>query len=85
MALIIYKDDFNGYKELIEETVTGGTTVTYVGQAEKGTATNAAKWRIKRITEVVVLTVTTTTIEFAGGSGLEFKYAWTDRASLTYA
>ena len=85
MALIIYKDDFNGYKELIEETVTGGTTVTYVGQAEKGTASSAKKWRIKRITEVTVLTVTTTMIEFAGGSGINFIYAWDDRATLTYA
>ena len=85
MALIIYKDDFNGYKEIIEENVSGGTTTTYVGQAEKGTDTDLPKWRIKKIVEVVAGGNTLTTITFANGSGLNFVNVWDDRATLTYA
>ena len=86
MALKIYEDTFNGYKEIVEENTVAGGTVTYHGQAEKGSATSEAAWRIKRITVATVGAATTTTIEYALDSAqFSVKYKWDDRATLIYA
>ena len=36
----------------VEETVSGGTTTTYVANAKCGTANAEAAWQIKKIVEV---------------------------------
>ena len=61
------------------EVENASSTVTYVGQAAPGTATNAAAWRIKRITD----TGSTVTVDWANGSDA-FDQIWDDRATLTY-
>ena len=81
----VYEDLFNGYKEIVEQVTAAGVVTTYHGQAEKGTATSAPKWRIKKIVETTVTNTVTTVITYAGGSGTSFSYAWDDRATLTYA
>lgn len=57
-----------------------GGGVTYVGSADPGTATSAASWRIKRITE----TGADISIEFADGDAF-FDNVWDNRASLSYS
>lgn len=56
------------------------TTVTYIGEAATGTATSAALWRIKRLTQ----TSSILTIEWASGNG-SFNKIWDDRSSLSYS
>lgn len=60
------------------EEVGGG--VTYFGDAQPGTATSAACWRIKKVTE----TSTTLVIEWASGSN-HFNQIWDNRLSLSYS
>ncbi len=55
-------------------------STTYVGEANHGTATTAAAWRIKKI----VVSGTLTTISYAGGND-NFNKIWDDRASLAYS
>lgn len=55
-------------------------TVTYVGKAPPGTATNAAAWQVYRMTSNAEGDLT---IEYADGDG-EFDNVWNDRATLTY-
>jgi len=57
------------------------STVTYVGKAAIGAATNAAVWQIQRLTSTVGGDVT---IEWADGNA-EFDNVWDDRASLAYS
>lgn len=59
------------------------TTVTYLGWAEPGTATSAAEWRVKRITESSEGSGDYA-MEFADGDS-DFDNVWDDRASLSYA
>jgi len=54
-------------------------TVTYVGQAQPGTATSAAAWRIKRLTE----SATGLAMDWAGGTA-GFVHSWDDRLALPY-
>jgi len=61
------------------ETDTSNPSVTYVGQADPGSSTASAVWRIKRITE----TAGGASIDWADGVGT-FTHVWDDRASLTY-
>lgn len=56
-------------------------TVAYVGEAQPGTATTAALWRIKRVTLGPGDDVTE---QWAGGSAA-FSQVWDDRASLSYS
>ena len=58
---------------------TTSATVTYIGQAQPGTATSAAAWRIKRLTE----SATRLAMDWAGGSA-DFAHSWDNRLSLTY-
>lgn len=55
-----------------------GATYTYIGEAETGTATSAAEWRIKRLTNA------DNTIVWADGNS-SFDNIWDNRASLTYS
>jgi len=59
----------------------GGTPdITYVGEADPGSATSSAIWRVKRVTDDGSELLT---IEWAGGGN--FDQIWDDRASLTYS
>lgn len=59
----------------------GGTPdVTYVGESDPGSASSAAVWRIKRVTDDGTEFIT---VEWAGGGS--FDQIWDDRASLTYS
>mgnify|MGYP001577280341 CR=1 FL=1 len=73
------------YQE-IDDMVTrwdyASTTIRYQGHASPGTATSAARWRIKRFTFDSQGRHTAT--EFAGGSG-EYNQIWDDRASLSFS
>lgn len=55
------------------------TTVTYIGEAAVGTATSAASWRIKRMTDTGDLV-----IDWADGDD-SFDNVWADRATLSYS
>lgn len=57
-----------------------GDTLLYRGEADPGAPESAAVWRIRRIEFASDGDVTET---WAGGS-TEFKYAWDDRANLSY-
>lgn len=60
----------------IDQSIVG---VTYIGQAQPGTAKSAAAWRIKRVTE----SGAETSVDWAEGSA-EFTHIWDDRAALSY-
>jgi hypothetical protein len=53
--------------------------VVYVGQADPGSSTSAAVWRVKKITE----SLGGTSIDWADGDA-EFDNVWDDRDTLTY-
>ena len=63
--------------------------ITYVGEAGIGTATSVTLWRIKKITETTVGTVTTTTIQYPqdahSNPSLEYVFEWDNRATYTYS
>lgn len=65
------------YKTLVDAAT---ATVTYIGDANPGTATSAAEWRIRRLTEVG----DDVTVEWADGNDT-FDNIWDDRASLSYS
>lgn len=54
--------------------------VTYLGQANPGSATSAAAWRIMKIDETSTPDVS---ITFAGGGA--FDQVWDNRISLSYS
>lgn len=54
-------------------------TITYVGEANPGTASSAASWRIKRLDSTSGLLIT-----WADGDS-NFDKVWDDRASYTYS
>ena len=56
------------------------STTTYLGRAACGTATSAASWQIRKISE----SGNVTTIEWADGDR-KFDNVWDDRASLSYS
>ena len=64
------------YSTLIDEPTAG---VMYIGKAATGSATSAAVWQVKKLTE----SGTQTSILFADGSN-SFTNIWDARASLTY-
>lgn len=57
-----------------------GSGITYVGSADPGTATSAAGWQVKRLTEAGP----DISIEWADGDAL-FNNVWDNRASLSYS
>lgn len=61
------------------DDVGGSPDVTYVGEADPGTLTSAASWRVKRLTDDGS---EFTTVEWAGTG--TFNQVWDNRASLTY-
>lgn len=64
------------YSTRIDEAL---PTVTYIGTALCGSATNAAVWQIKKIDSAIG-----TSITFADGDP-QFNNIWNDRATLTYS
>ena len=61
-------------KEYVDET---SATIQYYGEAVSGTATSAAGWRIKRVTQVAGSIL----IDWASTS---FDQVWDNRAALSY-
>lgn len=61
--------------QLIDES----GSYTYIGEAEPGTATSSASWRIKRVDETADPDVT---VKWAGTG--TFNQVWDNRASLSY-
>lgn len=57
------------------------STVTYLGEANEGTATSSALWQIKRLTSTSAGNLT---IEYANGS-TSYVHVWDNRASLSYS
>ena len=55
-------------------------SISYLGKAVTGTATNSLAWQVQRITISGELTI----VEFADGDAL-FNNSWDNRASLTYS
>ena len=70
-------ESYTKYNELIDEV---DAATTYQCQAEPGTLTSAAKWRIRKILKVG----TVTTITWADGN-TEFDNIADDRLTLTYS
>jgi hypothetical protein len=66
--------------QLSKEVDFVGTTTIYIGEAQPGTATSAASWRVKR----VVFTGDDSTTLFADGNS-NFDNIWDNRASLSYS
>lgn len=64
----------SGYKLRFDD----GDTYTYVGVAKPGTATSAASWQIKRITDA------TGDVDWAVGD-IKFTNIWDNRTSLSYS
>lgn len=61
------------------------TTVTYVGYAEFGVATSAAKWKIVKYTAASATSPTgVTTRQFAGGYN-SYTQIWDNRTGLSYS
>lgn len=54
-------------------------TITYIGEADAGTATSAASWRIKRMSTASGIVIT-----WADGN-TNFDNVWNNRASLSYS
>jgi len=64
------------YKKLIDATTTAN--VTYIGEADLGTATTTAAWRIQKIDETSGVEIT--------WSGTGFSVKWSERATVvTYS
>ena len=61
----------------LDDTTT--SNVTYLGWARPGTATNEAKWRIKKMDDSSGLVVT-----WADGN-TDFDNVWDNRASISYS
>ena len=64
----------NALQTQVEDT----GSVTYIGQATSGTATSAATWRIKRVTNATGITL------WAAGVDT-FSQEWDERAALAYS
>jgi len=67
-----------------EENLGGGNSVSYTGFAPLGTADDDEAWKILRATITVAGNITTTLIEFPQSS-MEYKFKWSDRATLKYS
>jgi len=66
--------------QLIKEVDFVGTTTVYIGEAQPGTATSSAAWRVKR----TVFTGDDSETLFADGN-TNFDNIWNNRASLSYS
>ena len=54
----------------------------FIGEATPGTATSAARWRIKKVT---YSGTSITKVQWANGESILFKEVYDDRASLSYS
>lgn len=61
--------------------VVASSTVSYIGKAPAGTATNAAAWKIQRVTTTVGGDLT---VEWADGN-INYDNVWDNRAVLSYS
>ena len=68
----------------VDETVTGDTTVTYVGNAEPNSKNSEPRWQIRRVVTVVSGGNTSTEITFPNGDNTYTK-VWDDRTTYVYA
>lgn len=65
---------------LITRYAQASSTVAYAGQADPGTLTSAASWRVYRLTTVGEDVI----LEYADGNA-NFDNVWDNRASLSYS
>lgn len=79
-SLIEIKIQNGSYSQRVDKA---SDTVTYIGWAAPGTATSAASWRVKRITESSLGSGDYEMV-FADGDS-DFDNVWDNRASLSYA
>ena len=70
----------NGTQTLFDRTSTQDTE--YIGIAASGVDVDAEQWQIKEI--VYGNDSKPVSIKFAGGSA-DYKFAWSDRTTLTYS
>lgn len=70
-----------GGSDLAVRLDVASTAVTYVGKAAVGAVTNAAVWKVFKMTTAVDGDLT---IEYADGDA-DFDNVWDDRATLTYS
>jgi YD repeat-containing protein len=56
--------------------------LTYLGMASPGSATNAPRWTIRQFTYDASSNLTS--VLYAGGN-VDAKFAWDDRATLSYS
>ena len=70
----------NGTQTLFDRTSTQSTE--YIGIAASGVDTDVEQWQIKEI--VYGDDSKPVSIKFAGGSA-DYKFAWSDRTTLTYS
>lgn len=75
-GVIVSGGDSTPYAVRVDEA---SATVTYVGEADPGTATSAASWRLKKID-----TTSGTVVTWADGDA-SFNNIWDNRASITYS
>lgn len=75
-GVIVSGGDSTPYAIRVDEA---SAVVTYVGEADPGTATSAASWRVKKID-----TTSGTTVTWADGNA-SFDNIYDNRASLTYS
>lgn len=66
----------SSYTLYLEEA---SATITYIGEADPGSATSASTWRIKRLDSSSGLVVT-----WANGTA-DFDKVWNNRASYSYS
>ena len=63
-----------------DEQVAG---TTYIGRAQPGTATSAARWQVSRAVETTSLPITTT-VTWADGDAA-YDNIWDNRTALSYS
>ena len=68
------------YDKLVDETISGSDTITYIGEAAPGGVAANADWRIKQVTEYSNGYIQ---IVWANDSDA-FDKIWNDRATYTY-
>jgi outer membrane lipoprotein-sorting protein len=66
------------------DTSVAGTVTTFEGWCPRGAKTDEAKWKIRKTVAVTASNVTTTTTSFPDGDD-EFKFKWSERATLSFA
>lgn len=86
-AITIGEEDMARFaKEVDDQTDTGtGAGFIYIGEADPGTATSSALWRIKRIEVVIDVGGREDLSTLWADGNASFDNIWDDRLSLSYS